>query len=76
MLAVACIGSPFGPHRSACYTVLSGGPSSAPLLPVFGIPPLVVQPVVGVPAVQQTLVHSQPQPALSTSPTLTVRDRC
>ncbi|XP_070227810.1 serine/threonine-protein kinase WNK1 isoform X17 [Bos mutus] len=39
------------------------GPMSAPLLPqVPGIPPL-VQPVVSVPAVQQTLVHSQPQPA-------------
>ncbi|XP_060269472.1 serine/threonine-protein kinase WNK1 isoform X19 [Ovis aries] len=40
------------------------GPMSTPLLPqVPGIPPL-VQPVVSVPAVQQTLVHSQPQPAL------------
>ncbi|XP_061274306.1 serine/threonine-protein kinase WNK1 isoform X31 [Bos javanicus] len=39
------------------------GPMSAPLLPqVPSIPPL-VQPVVSVPAVQQTLVHSQPQPA-------------
>nr|XP_025138762.1 serine/threonine-protein kinase WNK1 isoform X13 [Bubalus bubalis] len=39
------------------------GPMSTPLLPqVPGIPPL-VQPVVSVPAVQQTLVHSQPQPA-------------
>ncbi|XP_052495825.1 serine/threonine-protein kinase WNK1 isoform X7 [Budorcas taxicolor] len=40
------------------------GPMSTPLLPqVPSIPPL-VQPVVSVPAVQQTLVHSQPQPAL------------
>ncbi|XP_052577915.1 LOW QUALITY PROTEIN: serine/threonine-protein kinase WNK1 [Peromyscus californicus insignis] len=40
------------------------GPTSTPLLPqVPSIPPL-VQPVVNVPAVQQTLIHSQPQPAL------------
>ncbi|XP_036037270.1 serine/threonine-protein kinase WNK1 isoform X14 [Onychomys torridus] len=40
------------------------GPTSTPLLPqIPNIPPL-VQPVVNVPAVQQTLIHSQPQPAL------------
>ncbi|XP_006862768.1 PREDICTED: serine/threonine-protein kinase WNK1 isoform X1 [Chrysochloris asiatica] len=40
------------------------GPISAPLLPqVTSVPPL-LQPVVNVPAVQQTLIHSQPQPAL------------
>ncbi|KAM4837727.1 serine/threonine-protein kinase WNK1 isoform X15 [Urocitellus parryii] len=40
------------------------GPTSTPLLPqVPSIPPL-VQPVANVPAVQQTLIHSQPQPAL------------
>ncbi|XP_050004603.1 serine/threonine-protein kinase WNK1 isoform X1 [Alexandromys fortis] len=40
------------------------GPTSTPLLPqVPNIPPL-VQPVTSVPAVQQTLIHSQPQPAL------------
>ncbi|KAL1789862.1 serine serine/threonine-protein kinase WNK1 isoform X4 [Sigmodon hispidus] len=40
------------------------GPTSTPLLPqVSNIPPL-VQPVANVPAVQQTLIHSQPQPAL------------
>ncbi|XP_017655293.1 serine/threonine-protein kinase WNK1 isoform X7 [Nannospalax galili] len=40
------------------------GPTSMPLLPqVPSIPPL-VQPVTNVPAVQQTLIHSQPQPAL------------
>ncbi|XP_031239062.1 serine/threonine-protein kinase WNK1 isoform X3 [Mastomys coucha] len=39
-------------------------PTSTPLLPqVPSIPPL-VQPVANVPAVQQTLIHSQPQPAL------------
>ncbi|XP_032700344.1 serine/threonine-protein kinase WNK1-like, partial [Lontra canadensis] len=42
----------------------AAGPTSTPLLPqVPGIPPL-VQPVASVPAVQQTLIHSQPQPAL------------
>ncbi|XP_058600107.1 serine/threonine-protein kinase WNK1 isoform X18 [Neofelis nebulosa] len=42
----------------------AGGPTSTPLLPqVPSIPPL-VQPVASVPAVQQTLIHSQPQPAL------------
>ncbi|XP_045151832.1 serine/threonine-protein kinase WNK1 [Echinops telfairi] len=40
------------------------GPGATPLLPqVPSVPPL-VQPVVNVPAVQQTLIHSQPQPAL------------
>ncbi|XP_023573461.1 serine/threonine-protein kinase WNK1 [Octodon degus] len=39
-------------------------PASVPLLPqVPSIPPL-VQPISSVPAVQQTLIHSQPQPAL------------
>lgn len=39
-------------------------PISTPLLPQGpSIPPL-VQPVANVPAVQQTLIHSQPQPAL------------
>nr|KAF6375795.1 WNK lysine deficient protein kinase 1 [Pipistrellus kuhlii] len=42
----------------------AAGPTSTPLLPqVPTIPPL-VQPVANVPAVQQTLIHSQPQPAL------------
>ncbi|XP_004381257.1 serine/threonine-protein kinase WNK1 isoform X6 [Trichechus manatus latirostris] len=42
----------------------AAGPMSTPLLPqVPSIPPL-VQPVASVPAVQQTLIHSQPQPAL------------
>uniref|UniRef100_A0A8C0NYF6 non-specific serine/threonine protein kinase n=1 Tax=Canis lupus familiaris TaxID=9615 RepID=A0A8C0NYF6_CANLF len=42
----------------------TAGPTSTPLLPqVLSIPPL-VQPVASVPAVQQTLIHSQPQPAL------------
>ncbi|XP_027977002.1 serine/threonine-protein kinase WNK1 isoform X1 [Eumetopias jubatus] len=40
------------------------GPTSTPLLPqVPSVLPL-VQPVASVPAVQQTLIHSQPQPAL------------
>ncbi|XP_040593361.1 serine/threonine-protein kinase WNK1 isoform X13 [Mesocricetus auratus] len=40
------------------------GLTSTPLLPqVPSMPPL-VQPVANVPAVQQTLIHSQPQPAL------------
>ncbi|XP_043737824.1 serine/threonine-protein kinase WNK1 isoform X22 [Cervus elaphus] len=52
------------PSVIASTPVLSqAGPVSTPLLPqVPGIPPL-VQPAVSVPAVQQTLVHSQPQPA-------------
>uniref|UniRef100_A0A8C6DTZ0 non-specific serine/threonine protein kinase n=1 Tax=Moschus moschiferus TaxID=68415 RepID=A0A8C6DTZ0_MOSMO len=52
------------PSIVASTPVLSQvGPMSTPLLPQApGIPPL-VQPVVSVPAVQQTLVHSQPQPA-------------
>ncbi|XP_037701416.1 serine/threonine-protein kinase WNK1 isoform X13 [Choloepus didactylus] len=42
----------------------AAGTISAPLLPqVPSIPPL-VQPVANVPAVQQTLIHSHPQPAL------------
>ncbi|XP_049480813.1 serine/threonine-protein kinase WNK1 isoform X12 [Panthera uncia] len=54
------------PSAIASTPVLSqaGGPTSTPLLPqVPSIPPL-VQPVASVPAVQQTLIHSQPQPAL------------
>ncbi|XP_077025747.1 serine/threonine-protein kinase WNK1 isoform X1 [Tamandua tetradactyla] len=42
----------------------TAGPISTTLLPqIPSIPPL-VQPVASVPAVQQTLIHSQPQPAL------------
>ncbi|XP_032246840.1 serine/threonine-protein kinase WNK1 isoform X11 [Phoca vitulina] len=42
----------------------AAGPTSTPLLPqVPSVLPL-VQPVASVPAVQQTLIHSQPQPAL------------
>ncbi|XP_032205079.1 serine/threonine-protein kinase WNK1 isoform X4 [Mustela erminea] len=42
----------------------AAGPTSTPLLPqVPSIPPL-VQSVASVPTVQQTLIHSQPQPAL------------
>ncbi|XP_030886788.1 serine/threonine-protein kinase WNK1 [Leptonychotes weddellii] len=42
----------------------AAGPTSTPLLPqVPGVLPL-VQPIASVPAVQQTLIHSQPQPAL------------
>lgn len=42
----------------------ASGPTATPLLPqVPSIPPL-VQPVANVPAVQQTLIHGQPQPAL------------
>ncbi|XP_047643829.1 serine/threonine-protein kinase WNK1 isoform X13 [Phacochoerus africanus] len=53
------------PSAVSSIPVLSqAGPTCAPLLPqVPGIPPL-VQPAASVPAVQQTLVHSQPQPAL------------
>ncbi|XP_034884400.1 serine/threonine-protein kinase WNK1 isoform X9 [Mirounga leonina] len=42
----------------------AAGPTSTPSLPqVPGVLPL-VQPIASVPAVQQTLIHSQPQPAL------------
>lgn len=54
------------PSITASTPVLpqAAGPISTPLLPqVPTIPPL-VQPVASVPAVQQTLIHSQPQPAL------------
>ncbi|XP_068417932.1 serine/threonine-protein kinase WNK1 isoform X12 [Eschrichtius robustus] len=53
------------PSAVASTPALSqAGPTSSPLLPqVASIPPL-VQPVANVPAVQQTLIHSQPQPAL------------
>ncbi|XP_045320047.1 serine/threonine-protein kinase WNK1 isoform X34 [Leopardus geoffroyi] len=54
------------PSAMASTPVLpqAAGPTSTPLLPqVPSIPPL-VQPVASVPAVQQTLIHSQPQPAL------------
>ncbi|KAM5332357.1 serine/threonine-protein kinase WNK1 isoform 15-T15 [Glossophaga mutica] len=54
------------PSAIASTPVLSqaAGPTSTPLLPpVPSVPPL-VQPAVNVPAVQQTLIHSQPQPAL------------
>ncbi|XP_007469536.1 PREDICTED: serine/threonine-protein kinase WNK1 isoform X3 [Lipotes vexillifer] len=49
---------------SSTPALSQAGPTSTPLLPqVASIPPL-VQPVANVPAVQQTLIHSQPQPAL------------
>ncbi|XP_056656739.1 serine/threonine-protein kinase WNK1 isoform X11 [Monodelphis domestica] len=56
------------PSAAASTPVLSQatGIISTPILPQVplpGIPPL-AQPVANVPAVQQTLIHSQPQPAL------------
>ncbi|XP_057557758.1 serine/threonine-protein kinase WNK1 isoform X3 [Hippopotamus amphibius kiboko] len=53
------------PSAVASISALSqAGPTSTPLLPqVPSIPPL-VQTAASVPAVQQTLIHSQPQPAL------------
>uniref|UniRef100_A0A4W2GP67 non-specific serine/threonine protein kinase n=1 Tax=Bos indicus x Bos taurus TaxID=30522 RepID=A0A4W2GP67_BOBOX len=65
--AAASVSAPAPSHPLSDVTTsviqTEAGPMSAPLLPqVPGIPPL-VQPVVSVPAVQQTLVHSQPQPA-------------
>ncbi|XP_066864603.1 serine/threonine-protein kinase WNK1 isoform X26 [Kogia breviceps] len=53
------------PSSVASTPALSqAGPPSTPFLPqVASIPPL-VQPVASVPAVQQTLIHSHPQPAL------------
>ncbi|KAM6171488.1 serine/threonine-protein kinase WNK1 isoform 1-T1 [Erethizon dorsatum] len=66
------ISQPGGLHPLAIPSVVASTPvlpqaavpTSTPLLPqVPSIPPL-VQPVSSVPAVQQTLIHSQPQPAL------------
>ncbi|EPY84358.1 serine/threonine-protein kinase WNK1, partial [Camelus ferus] len=65
------VSQPGAAHPSAVTSAVASapvpsqaGPASAPLLPqVPGIPPL-VQPVASVPAVQQTLIHGQPQPAL------------
>lgn len=66
------ISQPGGVHPLVIPSVIAStpvlpqaaGPTSTPLLPqVPTIPPL-VQPVASVPAVQQTLIHSQPQPAL------------
>ncbi|XP_028346680.1 serine/threonine-protein kinase WNK1 isoform X2 [Physeter macrocephalus] len=53
------------PSAVASTPALSqAGPPCTPFLPqVAGIPPL-VQPAASVPAVQQTLIHSHPQPAL------------
>lgn len=54
------------PSAVASTAALSqaAGPTSTPLFPhVPSVPPL-AQPVASVPTVQQTLVHSQPQPAL------------
>lgn len=54
------------PSAIASIPVLpqTSGPISTPILPQGpSIPPL-VQPVANVPAVQQTLIHGQPQPAL------------
>ncbi|XP_055973849.1 serine/threonine-protein kinase WNK1 isoform X3 [Sorex fumeus] len=49
---------------SSTPVLAQAAPTSTPLLPqVPSIPPL-VQPIANVPAVQQTLIHSQPQPAL------------
>ncbi|XP_015424330.1 PREDICTED: serine/threonine-protein kinase WNK1 isoform X5 [Myotis davidii] len=66
------ISQPGGVHPLVIPSVIAStpvlaqaaGPTSTPLLPqVPTIPPL-AQPVASVPAVQQTLIHSQPQPAL------------
>ncbi|KAB0347880.1 hypothetical protein FD754_012737 [Muntiacus muntjak] len=52
------------PSVIASPPVLSqAGPVSTPLLPQAPGIPTLAQPAVSVPAVQQTLVHSQPQPA-------------
>ncbi|XP_012879070.1 PREDICTED: serine/threonine-protein kinase WNK1 [Dipodomys ordii] len=56
VLPSAVASTPVLPHAAA--------PTCTPLLPqVPGVPPL-LQPATSVPAVQQTLVHGQPQPAL------------
>ncbi|KAM5252783.1 serine/threonine-protein kinase WNK1 isoform 28-T30 [Hipposideros larvatus] len=52
----AVASAPVFPHAA--------GPASTPLLPQGPTIPPMVQPVANVPAVQQTLIHSQPQPAL------------
>ncbi|KAK1340793.1 hypothetical protein QTO34_017187 [Cnephaeus nilssonii] len=60
----AAVSSSISQPASTPVLPQAAGPTSTPLLPqVPTIPPL-VQPVASVPAVQQTLIHSQPQPAL------------
>lgn len=70
--ALSSVSQPGGVHplvipsaiASTPVLAQAAGPASTPLLPqVPNIPPL-IQPVANVPAVQQTLIHSQPQPAL------------
>ncbi|XP_014394932.1 PREDICTED: serine/threonine-protein kinase WNK1 isoform X11 [Myotis brandtii] len=66
------ISQPGGVHPLVIPSVIAStpvlaqaaGPTSTPLLPQIPTIPPLAQPVASVPAVQQTLIHSQPQPAL------------
>ncbi|XP_059539910.1 serine/threonine-protein kinase WNK1 isoform X10 [Myotis daubentonii] len=66
------ISQPGGVHPLVIPSVIAStpvlaqaaGPTSTPLLPQGPTIPPLAQPVASVPAVQQTLIHSQPQPAL------------
>ncbi|XP_051489379.1 serine/threonine-protein kinase WNK1 isoform X7 [Apus apus] len=52
-----------GPSGITSTPVLPQIPGSTPMLPQVPLPGVLPQPVTNLPAVQQTLIHSQPQPA-------------
>ncbi|NXC45200.1 WNK1 kinase, partial [Penelope pileata] len=51
------------PSAITSTPVLSQIPGATPILPQVPLPGVLPQPVTNLPAVQQTLIHSQPQPA-------------
>ncbi|NXI70570.1 WNK1 kinase, partial [Anseranas semipalmata] len=51
------------PSAITSTPVLSQIPGATPMLPQVPLPGVLPQPVTNLPAVQQTLIHSQPQPA-------------
>lgn len=51
------------PSAVTSTPVLSQIPGATPVLPQVPLPGVLPQPVTNLPAVQQTLIHSQPQPA-------------
>ncbi|XP_015720951.1 serine/threonine-protein kinase WNK1 isoform X13 [Coturnix japonica] len=53
----------FIPSAITSTPVLSQIPGATPVLPQVPLPGVLPQPVTNLPAVQQTLIHSQPQPA-------------
>ncbi|NXR03719.1 WNK1 kinase, partial [Sagittarius serpentarius] len=52
-----------GPSGITSTPVLPQIPGATPMLPQVPLPGVLPQPVTNLPAVQQTLIHSQPQPA-------------